>query len=215
MVIYNGVDIKTFTPFIDGSKIREDLKIPKKDFLIGCISQLLPFKGQKWLIQAVKEVINEFPGVKLLIVGKEIKKGYLDYLHSLVKELGIEHSVIFSEFRKDIPALLNAIDLPVLPSTEDHCPRVLLEAMGCGKPIVATKSGGVPELVKDKETGILVPPQDSASLRDAILYFIRNPTERERMGKVGRKRAETVFNIEKTTAKIENVYKELLTSKND
>jgi len=104
------------------------------------------------------------------------------------------------------------LDIFVLTSIKEHFGRVVIEAMACGKPVIATNSGAVPEIVEDKVTGILVPPEDSEKLAEAIIELLEDKEKAKEMGIAGRKRVEELFSIEKHTRQIEEVYLSLLSS---
>lgn len=212
VLIPNGVDTKRFNPEIDAQHIREQFEVSNEEFLIGTIAQLIPWKGHKTLLYAANEVIKKIPNTKFLIVGEEVKetKGYKDELQEITKHLKIEKNVLFTGFRRDTPEILSSLDLFVLPSKKEHFGRVIIEAMACAKPVIATNAGGVPEIVKDGITGILVPPGDAKALACAILSLLQNNEKVRRMGIAGRKRVEEEFSLESHTCQIQNLYNETL-----
>ena len=126
------------------------------------------------------------------------------------KSLDLKDKVIFSGFRQDMPEVYAAIDIFVLPSLQEACARVLLEAMASGKPVIATSLGGNPEIVVDEVTGILVPAKDARALAQAMLRLIREPDTARQMGEAGRKRSQECFTIAENLVKIEFIYGELL-----
>ena len=123
--------------------------------------------------------------------------------------------MVFTDFRKDIPRIIASLDLLVLTSEKEHFGRVLIEAMACAKPVVATNAGGVPEIVKDGETGILVPPKDSSAMAEAIITLLQDKERARRMGLAGRERVEKMFDIKENARKTEEIYKNLLTLPSD
>ena len=116
----------------------------------------------------------------------------------------------FLGYRTDIADLLRLMDVVVLPSLQESFPRVPLEAMAMGVPVVATTVGGIPESVSDGETGILVPPGDGAAIRDALVRLVDDPALRKRMGETGRRRVREQFSIEANIARTEALYLEVL-----
>ncbi len=207
-VIYNGVDIEEFKPTAN-YVFRDELNIPKEVFLVGTVGQLLPYKGHKILIQAVKKVIEREENILFLIIGEERVKGYKRELISTAESLGIEDKILFTGFRKDIPRILNSLDLFVFPSIVEHFARVILEAMACGKAIVATRSGGTPEAVEDKESGILVRPGNADELSGAIISLKRNPQEIEKLGTNAKNRVASLFRIERNVESTQKIYRRL------
>jgi glycosyltransferase involved in cell wall biosynthesis len=176
--------------------------------VIGMVSNLHPIKGHKFLIEAFAKLyeIKLSQTIKLLIVGKG---PLLEDLRQLACKLGVEKDVIFTGFIPELPLALSLIDIFVHPSINEGMSIVMMEAMALGKPIVTTRVGGTPELVKDEETGLLVPSQDSEALAGAISKLLKNPDLINKMGEKARQRVMDNFTIEKTVRNYENLYKEL------
>jgi glycosyltransferase involved in cell wall biosynthesis len=128
----------------------------------------------------------------------------------MVCELGINNRVIFTGFRQDMPEMYSIMDIFVLSSVYEGCSRVILETMASGKPIVATNSGGTPEIVKDGVNGFLIEPENPKELADKIAFLINNITTAKKMGETGRKTIEENFSIEKNVHQIEKIYLELI-----
>ena len=211
--VYNGVDLARFDSEIDGGRIRSELKLRKDAKLIGTIGHFAPLKGYEELLGAVSEVLRAGFNVKLAMVGECIyphSKGYKEKLLSLVDSTGLKDKVIFTGFREDIPELLASFDLFVLPSRSEGFGRVNLEAMAMGKPVISTNVGGIPEVVVDGVTGILVPPGNSKALSHAIMRLLNNPPLRESMGREGRRRVEEHFTLQVHVQKIEMIYRDIL-----
>jgi glycosyltransferase involved in cell wall biosynthesis len=211
-VIYNGVDLNEFRFGIDGSQIRREFNISEKDILIGTVGQLIPWKGHRYLLEAAKIVKERASNIKFLIVGDEVPEGsgYRKELEGFSLKLGLKEDVIFTGFREDIPDVMAAIDIFVLPSINEPFGRVIIEAMAMGKPVVATNSGGVPEIVVDGEIGYIVPIKDAMALAERINELINNREKREEMGRAGRKRVEEMFTIEKNVGAVERLYEDIL-----
>jgi glycosyltransferase involved in cell wall biosynthesis len=153
------------------------------------------------------------PDVKFWIVGKEpghSKEQYTERLYRYVKENHLEQQVEFWGFRNDIPEILSHLDILVLPSLQEPFGKIVIEAMAMKKPVVASKIGGVPEIVEDGKTGLLVPPADSDAICQALEQFIEDREMRERMGLEGRKRVEQMFSLEKHVHQLEQVYEAIL-----
>jgi len=211
VVIPNGVDLNQFKPTHPDSKLREELDIEEDSILVGTLGQLIPGKGQDVLLKAAKKVAEQAPEVKYLIVGNG-NTSYRNTLEALSAGLGIKDKVMFTGYREDIPQIMSCLDIAVLASTThlEGLSRVIIEAMACGKPVIATDSGGNPEAVEDGRTGILTPPGNPDKLARAILELAADANRRERMGEAGRKRAEELFSIEMNVARIEKIYEEIL-----
>lgn len=193
VTIPNGIEICKFNPSFPDKRILN----------IGTIARLVPQKGISYLLHAVPEVVQRFPYVKFTIVGD----GYLRAdLESTASNLGISKHVNFVGYQNDVLRYLSRFDIFVLPSVWEGLPFVILEAMAMAKPVIATDIFGVHEGVKNKETGLLIPPRDSHSIAEAILQLLSNPNKAIEMGKKGRKRIEELFTSDVMAKKIENLY---------
>jgi glycosyltransferase involved in cell wall biosynthesis len=142
-----------------------------------------------------------------LVVGEGELRGILE---ELAHSLGIAHSIRFTGFRNDISRLIGAMDLLVLPTKNEGFPWVLAEAMSLGKPVVATRVGGIPELVQDGHTGLLVPPGDGAALGTAIAEILGQPGRARQMGLAGRRRVRERFGVEKMLDRLEELFSQVI-----
>jgi glycosyltransferase involved in cell wall biosynthesis len=216
ITIINGVDTALFNPSVDGSYIRREFDIKDSEIVIGMASRIDPTKGQLYLIQAAAALTHCHPNLKFLISGGVFGQRFIDYKNSLdelIVQENLQDKIIFTDIRNDMLQIMAAINILVLASDAEGCGRVLFEAMASGKPVVATNTGGTPEIVLDKETGLLVPPKDSKSLTEAISVLLSDSKLAEDMGKKARKRVEEYFTIEEHVKKTEKVYRELLNGK--
>jgi len=212
ITVYNGVDLEEFNVGVKGNKIREEFALDPGIPLVGIVGRLDPWKGHEYFLEAAAQVMKEIPEAKFLIVGEDIdqnKKQEIK-LRNLAEKLRLTNNIIFAGQRNDIPEIMSSLDIFVLSSLREHFGRVIIEAMGCGKPVIATNAGGVPEIVKDGCTGILVPPQNSDALARAIIDLAKDKKKVELMGERARKTAEKLFSIEANVKKIEQVYERLL-----
>lgn len=201
-----------FSPPENGARprIRGELGVPEEAPLVGTVGRLYPQKGQVYLLRAMAEVVKEVEGVRLLIVGDGPLRGELE---AEARQLGIASRVVFAGLRRDVPAILSAIDLFTLPSLWEGFGLVLLEAMAASKPVIGTRVGSLPEVISENETGLLVPPSDPGSLARAILELLSRPERARRMGRAGRGRLESLFSLETMVRAWENLYVELLQEK--
>jgi len=207
-VVLNGIDFSCFD--FDLKKERERL-LQKYDLdsritLIGVPARLVVAKGHRYLIQAIPEIIQSFPQVKFLFAGDGSEK---ESLKSLCTQLNLDNYVIFAGYVREIFETMAGFDLLVLPSIIEPFGLVLAEGMALKKPIVATRVGGVPEVVQDQVTGLLVPPKDSHSLAQAIMTLLQDRNLSVSLGEAGRKRVEALFDIKKMVGKIEVLLAEL------
>ena len=209
VVIPNGINIEEFNIPYSKEECRGKLGLSTDENIILFVGFIHPHKGPDVLIKAMPKIIKEFPNTKSIFVGKEGEKGNLEGLELLLKKLGVEKYVKFAGFVEESlkPFYYMAADVFCLPSmtTHESFGIVNLEAMACGVPIVASKIGGVPDVVKDGENGLLVPPRDSETLADAIIYLLENEDIREKMGKNGREKTKD-YSLEKIAEMTERVY---------
>ena len=132
------------------------------------------------------------------------------HLRAEVQARGLKEEVIFLGFRDDIPNVLKEVDILVLPSTTEAFPRVVIEGMAMGLPVIGTSVGGIPEAIVHGKTGLVVPPRDPGALHEALRILITSPDLRTRFGIEGRKRVETLFDNELNVHKVEDIYTTLL-----
>jgi len=214
VVIHNGLDLNEFSPNNTRRGIfRRKLKIPDDAFVIGHIARICPEKEQHTLIDAMTHVAQTHLEAYALIVGDTTIDDSAPFLSSLkqrVQEQKLAGRVVFTGFVDNIVDLYAAVDLVVLPSLCEPFGRTLIEAMAMGKPVVATRAGGAIEVVEDGVTGLLVPPENSPQLAEAILKIMEDRGAAREFGANGRKRAERLFSIEQNVRKIEQTYIETL-----
>ncbi len=205
-VIDNGVDLTRFGDTVSSTAIREEFGIKEGAPVIGTVGNLGPEKGHVYLLQAAKEIVNRVKSVKFIFVGEGRLRTYLEHEAS---EFGIRDHVIFAGFRTDIPSLLSAMDIFVLPSVTEGLPMVLLEAMAAKKAVVATRVGAVSKVV-DNESGILVEPRDVAGLQKAILSLLTSREKRDTYASAGHDTVRTHFSSERMSSEYIALYNELL-----
>lgn len=209
-VIKNGIDTVWWQSQLlrfsdeDRRKIKEELFEARENTLIViCIAELHERKGQKYLLEAVPEVVAKFPNVKFVFVGEGPARKNLE---KLTKRLKIENHVVFTGRQEGIPGLLKSSDIFVLPSRREAFGLVNLEAMLSPLPVVATRVGGIPEIVVNEKTGILVDAESAETLAQALIKLIRNPKLREKMAEAGKKRVLSEFDAKKMAEEYEKVY---------
>lgn len=212
VTVHNGLDVAEFGTLNPEARAttREAFGIPPTAPLVGSVGRLHPQKDFATLLKAMVCVRDRLPDAHLLLVGDGDLK---PELVSQARSLELAQTVTFAGHRTDIPEILSAVDLLVLPSLWEGLPNALLEAMAAGLPVVATAVGGTPEVVVDGVTGFLVPPRDPQALADAILRLLRDPELRQRMGEAGRARVAAHFSIEQMVHKTEALYEQLLAEK--
>jgi glycosyltransferase involved in cell wall biosynthesis len=211
-VIHYGVDLKKFYPNGHDSAAakRMEFAAPDDAILIGILARLEPPKGHRFFIEAFAEVVKKFPQARALFIGDGVLRAELE---TRVRQLGLYEHIKFLGARNDVNEILNAIDLFVLPSVSEGLPNVLLEAMACRKPVIATEVGGIPEVVRSGENGFLVPPGDSAALQAQLLQCLSQRQKWAEVAQCGRVTVETTFSLERQIAGFESVYAELHAAK--
>lgn len=207
-VIPSGVDLKRFESG-NGTVWRNQLNIACDALVIGYVGKLSRGKGIDILLRAVPAVVEKYPTVCILIVGEGPER---DYLEGLAAQMEIRARTVFPGFLDDIPGILAAVDILVLPSLKEAAGGVVREAMAARKPVVASRVGGLPESVVDGKTGFLVSPEDHEALGRSIIELLDNPVLRERFGKAGREQAKAKFSIEAMVQQYEALYQELLST---
>ncbi|MGC9398865.1 MAG: glycosyltransferase [Anaerolineae bacterium] len=212
VMIPGGVRLSDFDEIVQASpeRLRDGWGIQPQSYLIGTVGRFVEPKGYPHLLDAMVRIQAHLPDVKALLVGDGVLRPAME---EKAHALGLSDSVIFTGIRRDVPEILALLDVFVLPSLWEGLPLALLEAMAAGLPVVATRVGGVPEVVVDGVTGLLVPPRDPHALADAILRLLRDPALRRRMGEAGRARVAAHFSVEQMVRKIEALYEQLLAQK--
>lgn len=204
----NGVDLNRLNLELDGGWVRSKLGIRKRPIVLT-VRALVPKNGVEYLIMSALEVWKRHPEVVFIIVGEGPLRLALE---KLVDDMGLSQNVIF--IRKasydDLPYYYSACDVFVIPSIIEAFGLVTVEAMACGKPVVGTSVGGIPDTIEDGKNGFLVPPRDPQSLAEKILLLLENSTLGKEMGLKGRKMAEGRFSIRKRIDAIKRIYSEVV-----
>ncbi len=201
--VASGVDLSTFGPSESADTGTRDT------FDIGIIGRLCEWKGQHIFLKAAAEICTEFPQARFKIIGAPLfgEEGYAEELRDLSRSLFIEKVVDFMGFRPDVRQLIPKLDLVVHASTTgEPLGQVILQGMAASKPVIATNGGGVPEIVEDGVTGILVPMGDINAMAKAMRTVLHSGKMAREMGQLGRRRVEIRYTIQSTTRSIEAIY---------
>ncbi|MFB3894709.1 MAG: glycosyltransferase family 4 protein [bacterium] len=210
ITVRNGTKIYPLNPNLNITSIRQQLGLNPQAPVIACISRLIPVqKGHRYLLLAAQQVIKQKPEAQFLIVGDGTIR---NALVELATQLKIQSNIHFTGWQSNIQDILASIDICAVPSLWDPLPRIVLEAMVAGKPVVASNIDGIPEAVVDGETGILVPPADENSLAKAIVELLEHLEKAEQMGEAGRNRAIAEFSSERHAQEVLKVYQEILST---
>jgi glycosyltransferase involved in cell wall biosynthesis len=210
--IYSGIQLDQFHPVTADVKMknRERWQLKKEEAVVGIVSKLWEGKGHTTLIESFKVLKQRIPNARLIIVGEGDL--YSELLRA-VNENGLRESVLFTGFQMDVAKVLSTFDVAVLPSFFEGMGRVLLEAMAMEKPVVASRVGGIPDLVKHNVNGLLVPPGDVIELANALERLLSDNRLARSMGQEGRKRIQEQFSSEVMVRSIHRVYQDLLARK--
>jgi sugar transferase (PEP-CTERM/EpsH1 system associated) len=206
-VIYNGINPAEFNIKTDHIKKRRELDIDVNVPVIGIVARLDPIKNHACLINAMKHVINKFPEAVLLIIGGGPVHSELE---SLVKDLKLEKNVRFLGTRADVPELMSVIDVFVLCSRSEGLSVTLLEAMAAGKPVVATRVGGTPELIEHDINGLLVESDDEEGLSKALIELLTDKSKSLKLGEAAGRKINDSFTLAHMVKKYEKIYSECL-----
>ena len=204
-VVYEGIDIDRITglPALD---LHQVLGLPAGAPIVGNVAALVPHKGQQHLLDAAARVVAEVPEARFVIVGTGELEGALA---AQIARLGLGGHVVLTGFRTDALSLLKAFDLFVMSSVTEGLGTSVLDAMACGRAVVATRAGGIPESVVDGKTGLLVPVRDPAALASAVLRLLRDRDRRQALGRAGLMRARARFGAARMVAETIAAYDDL------
>jgi glycosyltransferase involved in cell wall biosynthesis len=207
-VIPSGIDLEPFWNVADGVGPRpQGFQCPVGTRIVGSVGWLTAVKGHRVLIEAVARLKPAHPELQVMILGSGPLQ---DELMTLGARLGMGPSIHLLGMRRDVPACLAAMDLFVLPSLNEGMGRALVEAMAAGRPVIASRVGGVPAIVHNRQNGLLVPPGDPAALANAIEELLRRPDWARELGAAGRKTIDLRFGAREMVRAVEAVYDEAL-----
>jgi L-malate glycosyltransferase len=209
LTIVNAVDTREFHPGVPRAPFRRELGVPDTAPLVGIVGRIGLGKGHEHFVEAALRLLGGGLDAHFVIVGDPLfdeDAWRADALHRVVKDAGREDRVRFIGYRHDVPAVMRGLDVLVLASDAEPCGRVLFEAMASGTAIVATASGGTPEIVRDGVEGLLVSPRDPAALAHAIGVLAADTSLRARLGAAGVARVAAEFTIERYVHRMLAVY---------
>ncbi|MCR4337181.1 MAG: glycosyltransferase family 4 protein [Candidatus Omnitrophica bacterium] len=205
VTIPSGIDFTALQKI--NSRLRKDFQIPEDSLIFGTVARLEPIKGVEFLIKAMGIVAKKYPYARLLIVGDGAERLKLE---TLCQALGISAQVNFAGFLWDPVAAIRMMDVFILPSLNEGMGRVIIEAMACGKPVIGTRAGGIPDLIQDNMTGLLVPPRDGEKLAQAMMHFAKDPALIKLWGEQAKKSVTQEFSVEYMVEQIDSLYQNLL-----
>jgi glycosyltransferase involved in cell wall biosynthesis len=218
--VHNSVDGAVFHPDTGTTSrraMREHLGIPATAPLIGCVARLMRWKGQETLLDAFAMVRQQYPDVQLVLAGLSADQApdglgdYKDYLVRRIGALGLEGVVKLPGFvpRSQMPEFYAALDVLAHPSTEEPFGLAVVEALACSRPVVAVDGGGIPEIIRNRVDGVLVPAEQPQPMAAEIVNLLDNPALAKQLACAGRKHVLDMFSPELQAAKMLEVYQQL------
>jgi len=215
VIIPNGVDLGRFNQ-VDRAATRRSLGVSESTRLVGVVSRLSRLKGIEDFLLAASMVASRMDDVRFVIVGEQSPindTAYLDELSELARTLKVADKVVFTGLRSDVPALMSALDVSVMPSLNEALSNVLLESMAAGNAVVATNVGGTSEALRDGVNGVLVPPSRPDLIAATIERLLNAPSEARALGITARKTIEDRFSLDRMVNATESLYDQLLSAK--
>ncbi|MBC7130376.1 glycosyltransferase family 4 protein, partial [Candidatus Bathyarchaeota archaeon] len=208
-VIYNGVDTERFNPKVDGNRVRKIYRLGETPVVLY-LGRLAPYKGVHFLIKAIPHVLKELPEAKFVIGGAA--RYDAPNIWNLTQKLGVQQSIVFTGYVPNdaVPELYACCDVFCYPSLWEGFGLTPAEAQASGKPVVAFNTCALPEVVVHKHTGLLVEPCNVKALAESIVFLLKDPKLRRRMGAEARKRILKMFSWEKAAEETLKIYNEVL-----
>jgi len=209
-VVPSGIDLSAYEKEIPRDALRREYHFSESDYLVGIIAQLEDHKGHRYLLEAAHLLRHHARKIKIIIVGEGSLR--MD-LSRQAESLDVKDVVYFLGFRKDIPQILASLDLFVLSSHLEGLGSSLLDAMACRLPVVATRTGGIPEVIQHEKTGLLVPPKNPEALAGAILTLYHNRRLAARLAMEGYLHVHANFSARATATRTMEVYRKVAARK--
>jgi glycosyltransferase involved in cell wall biosynthesis len=202
VTVHEGIDVE-HVQAAPPVNLHEALWLPHQAPVVGNVAALVPHKGQRHLIEAARLVVRDIPDVRFIVLGEgELR----EQLERQIREHHLEKHVLLPGFRIDVLGCIKGFDLFAMSSVTEGLGTSLLDAMACSRAIVATRAGGIPEVVEDGVTGILTAPRDHAAMAQAIVRLLGDAQARERMGAAGLARVQEHFTVDRMVAQTAAVY---------
>lgn len=191
--VRSAVDAAPYLIPVDHSAFLREFSLPQQAVVIGMVAQLIPRKGHRYLIEAVKSLRDSFPDLRVLLFGKGPLQGELE---SEIAQNGLAEIIRFAGFRSDLPQWLGGLDILAHPADMEGLGVSLLQASAAAVPIVTSRAGGLPEAVAENVSGLLIPPGDVPALISALRRLLEDTGLRKKMGEAGRARILAEFSID-------------------
>jgi glycosyltransferase involved in cell wall biosynthesis len=207
-VLYDGVRLPALVDQADVAAVRQSLELPEGNLVIAITGQVSEIKGIWEFVDAARLVTSQGATPTFAVLGDDLRGqgALLRAMKERVEALGMSPHFKFLGFRPDAPRLIPAFDIIAVPSHVEPLGNATLEAMAAARPVVGSDVGGIPEMVVDGETGLLVPPRDATALAGAFLTLLDSDDTRRRFGMAGRRRAESEFSLERHISNLQTIY---------
>ncbi len=213
-IVHNFISEERFRAVPDDARarIRSEFGAADDEIVLGQVGDIVTHKGLLYLVRALPLILAKVPRLRLAVIGSEKKyvknsAAYLLQVRTEAARLGVAGALVWAGHRRDVPDVLAALDIVVSASLRESLPLSILEAMAAGKPVVATRVGGLPEAVEEGRTGLLVPPAQHRPLADAITGLALSPELRRQFGTAGRQRVAADFSLAATAGRIEEIFR--------
>ena len=217
IVLHNGIDLSHFTLERLAADNRvafcEAANFPFDAQIVGMVGRARPLKGQDIFLRMAGRIAASSPNCRFLVVGGDpfhVEDDYQASLKKLCTQLNLDDRIHWTGHLSDVRPALESMDIFVSPGAPEGFGLVNVEAMAMSKPVVAYAHGALPDIVAQRDTGLLVPPGDEGGLANAVLELLQDPSTSQRMGMAGRQRVEAHFRIERTVNELEKIYEELV-----
>ncbi len=201
--VYNGTDFVGFAP-ASSNEVRAEFGLAPDRKVIGLVGRVCREKGHLIMVDAMQQIRDSFPNAHVMFVGR-VEPQFDIEVRSAIHDAGLDDRITMTGVRHDVPRLLDAVDFTAMPSERETFGIAAIEAMARAKPVVASRVGGLMEVVRHQQTGLLVDLRPDA-LADAMAYLLENDSEREKMGEMGRKLVQEKFTLERMLESLEKVY---------
>lgn len=210
-VIPLGFDLEPFlNSHHERGRFRQELALNNASRLVGIVGRIFPIKNHRLFLDAAARIAAQEPTARFVIVGDGVLRSALE---QQAKELGIADRVVFTGWRRDLPRIYVDLDALVVSSDNEGTPVSAIEAMACGCPVVATRVGGLPDLIIDRATGRLVPPRDADALASAVVNLIHSPEAARELGRNAREAVRQRFAVTRLIDDMDQLYSQLLEEK--
>lgn len=210
-ILFNGIDLDHVSYILseDKNALAQQLDISSDKFNICYLGQVYPIKGIEYLVRAIADVINSVPNIMCYLVGDSCVTayaGHYEYISRLIRELHLDRHIKLIGWRDDALSILSLCDLLILPSLSEGVPKCIVEAMALGKPVIATRVGGIPELVRSGSTGFIVEPRDVKGISENIKTFAMNQHLLDAFGQEAMRIAHSEYSVKDNISRLQSLY---------